>query len=96
MYRDTCQTREKGLTDPELFEDAGGMWYAYAGQDFSGAGTLGGSSEGCVYVELTSSGAKWGRGPVYGDIHGGRKRAVDSPARRRHCQLEAAGGRVGR
>ena len=30
----------------------------------------GGPSEGCVYVELTTSGKTWGRGPVQSDIHG--------------------------
>jgi len=29
---------------------------------------------------LITSGAKWGRGPNYSDIHGGNKRSVDSPA----------------
>ena len=28
------------------------------------AASVGGGSEGCVYVELTTSGAKWGRGPT--------------------------------
>jgi acetylornithine deacetylase/succinyl-diaminopimelate desuccinylase-like protein len=46
----------------------------------------GGGSEGCVFVELTTSGAKWGKGPVYSDIHGGNKRSVDSPAWR-HIQM---------
>jgi acetylornithine deacetylase/succinyl-diaminopimelate desuccinylase-like protein len=46
----------------------------------------GGASEGCVFVELTTSGAKWGRGPVYSDIHGSNKRSVDSPAWR-HIQM---------
>jgi len=59
---------------PELFEGADAMYR------FSRQGDIGGGSEGCVFVELTTSGAKWGRGPVYSDIHGGRKRAVDSPA----------------
>jgi acetylornithine deacetylase/succinyl-diaminopimelate desuccinylase-like protein len=40
----------------------------------------GGPSEGCVYVELTTSGKSWGRGPVQSDIHGANKRSVDSPA----------------
>jgi acetylornithine deacetylase/succinyl-diaminopimelate desuccinylase-like protein len=40
----------------------------------------GGPSEGCVYVELTTSGKAWGRGPVQSDIHGANKRSVDSPA----------------
>ncbi|HEY7700466.1 MAG TPA: hypothetical protein VIE88_18710, partial [Vicinamibacteria bacterium] len=37
-------------------------------------------SEGCVYIELTTSGEKWGRGPVASDIHGAWKRSTDSPA----------------
>jgi len=72
--------------NPELFETADAM-VSYGQQSASGrAGIRNGASEGCVYIELTTSGAKWGRGPVYGDIHGGRKRAVDSPAWR-HIQM---------
>ena len=50
------------------------------GDLFQGADAVwgGGGSEGCVFVELTTSGAKWGRGPVYSDIHGSNKRSVDS------------------
>jgi len=40
----------------------------------------GGPSEGCVYVELTTSGKSWGHGPTVSDIHGSYKRSVDSPA----------------
>jgi acetylornithine deacetylase/succinyl-diaminopimelate desuccinylase-like protein len=54
----------------ELFEGADAMWALGAG----------GGSEGCVFVELITSGEKWGRGPNYSDIHGGNKRSVDSPA----------------
>jgi acetylornithine deacetylase/succinyl-diaminopimelate desuccinylase-like protein len=39
-----------------------------------------GPSEGCLFIELTTSGKSWGRGPVYSDIHGANKRSVDSPA----------------
>lgn len=60
-------------THPELFEGADAMWG-------------GGGSEGCVFVELTTSGTKWGRGPTYSDIHGGNKRSVDAPAWR-HIQM---------
>lgn len=52
---------------PELFQGVDAMWGP-------------GGSEGCVFVELTTSGAKWGRGPNYSDIHGGNKRSVDAPA----------------
>ena len=46
----------------------------------SGAGGMMGGSEGCVYIELTTSGKSWGRGPTDSDIHGTHKREVDSPA----------------
>jgi len=46
----------------------------------SGAGGMMGGSEGCVYIELTTSGKSWGRGPTDSDIHGSHKREVDSPA----------------
>ncbi len=53
--------------NPELFEGVDVMWG-------------GGNSEGCVFVELITSGESWGRGPTYSNIHGGRKRQVDAPA----------------
>ena len=55
----------------------------------SGSGGYGGGSEGCVYVELTTSGTTWGRGPTVSDIHGGNKRSVDSPAWR-HIKMLAS------
>jgi acetylornithine deacetylase/succinyl-diaminopimelate desuccinylase-like protein len=72
-------------THPELFEGAEAM-YRFGGQSAGGGGELSGGSEGCVYVELTTSGLKWGRGPTVSDIHGGNKRSVDSPAWR-HMQM---------
>ncbi len=72
----------------DLFEGADAFW-ARNQQGRGGGTSIGGSSEGCVYIELTTSGASWGRGPVYGDIHGGRKRAVDSPAWRHMQMLES-------
>jgi acetylornithine deacetylase/succinyl-diaminopimelate desuccinylase-like protein len=58
---------------------------------FDGADALysGGPSEGCVYVELSTSGSAWGHGPTVSDIHGIWKRAVDSPAWR-HIQMLAS------
>ncbi|HSF19640.1 MAG TPA: M20/M25/M40 family metallo-hydrolase [Vicinamibacteria bacterium] len=64
---------------PELFADAEAM-YRFGSQARSGGGELSGGSEGCVYIELTTSGEKWGRGPVASNIHGAFKRSVDSPA----------------
>ncbi len=49
----------------------------------------GGPSEGCVYVELTTSGKAWGRGPTDSDIHGVFKRTTDSPAWR-HIHMLAS------
>jgi acetylornithine deacetylase/succinyl-diaminopimelate desuccinylase-like protein len=67
-------------THPELFKGAEAMWRR-GGQSYTGRGSVdGGGSEGCVYVEITTSGTKWGRGPTVSDIHGGNKRSVDSPA----------------
>ncbi len=58
---------------------------------FKGADIMmgGGSSEGCVYIQLTTSGKAWGRGPVESDIHGANKRSVDSPAWR-HIKMLAS------
>lgn len=49
----------------------------------------GGPSEGCVYVELTTSGTAWGRGPTVSDVHGVLKRTTDSPAWR-HIHMLAS------
>ena len=76
-------------THPELFKDAEVLWND-GGQAPSGrSGVSTGDSEGCVYIELTTSGAKWGRGPTVSDIHGGNKRSVDSPAWR-HMKMLAS------
>jgi acetylornithine deacetylase/succinyl-diaminopimelate desuccinylase-like protein len=48
-----------------------------------------GGSEGLMYIELTTSGKAWGRGPTVSDIHGSFKRSVDSPAWR-HIQMLAS------
>lgn len=60
--------------NPELFETADAMYR------FGRQGGISGGSEGSVFVELITSGASWGRGPIYSNIHGGRKRQVDAPA----------------
>jgi acetylornithine deacetylase/succinyl-diaminopimelate desuccinylase-like protein len=73
---------------PELLEGADAM-YLFGGQSPSGSGGYGGGSEGCVYVELTTSGKAWGRGPTDSDIHGSNKRSVDSPAWR-HIKMLAS------
>ena len=73
---------------PDLFKGADAMMM-FGAQAPSGAGGLMGGSEGCVYVELTTSGRSWGRGPVQSDIHGSNKRAVDSPAWR-HIKMLAS------
>src|SRR5687767_4660824 len=61
----------------------------FGGQSPSGGGSYGAGSEGCVYVELTTSGKSWGRGPIQSDIHGSNKRSVDSPAWR-HIKMLAS------
>ena len=61
----------------------------FGGQAPSGGGGISGGSEGLMYIELTTSGKAWGRGPVASDIHGINKRSVDSPAWR-HIQMLAS------
>ena len=61
----------------------------FGGQSPSGSGSFGAGSEGCVYVELITSGKSWGRGPIQSDIHGSNKRSVDSPAWR-HIKMLAS------
>src|SRR5688572_21167784 len=73
---------------PELLEGADAM-YLFGGQNPSGSAGFSGGSEGCVYVELTTSGKAWGRGPTDSDIHGSNKRSVDSPAWR-HIKMLAS------
>ena len=73
---------------PELLEGADAM-YLFGGQNPSGSAGFSGGAEGCVYVELTTSGKTWGRGPTDSDIHGSNKRSVDSPAWR-HIQMLAS------
>jgi acetylornithine deacetylase/succinyl-diaminopimelate desuccinylase-like protein len=73
---------------PELLEGADAM-IRFGSQGESGGGGFGGGSEGCVYVELTTSGTAWGRGPTVSDIHGSNKRGTDSPAWR-HIKMLAS------
>jgi acetylornithine deacetylase/succinyl-diaminopimelate desuccinylase-like protein len=73
---------------PELLEGADAM-IRFGSQSPSGSAGYGGGSEGCVYVELTTSGTAWGRGPTVSDIHGANKRGVDSPAWR-HIKMLAS------
>jgi acetylornithine deacetylase/succinyl-diaminopimelate desuccinylase-like protein len=72
------------LDHQDLLKGADAM-YTFGFQQ-GGAGFVLSGSEGCVFVELKTSGKSWGRGPVYSDIHGGNKRSVDSPAWR-HIQM---------
>src|SRR5206468_3606908 len=65
---------------PDFFKGADALIGEGGGQAPSGGAGVGGGSEGCVYIELTTSGKSWGRGPVQSDIHGSNKRSVDSPA----------------
>jgi acetylornithine deacetylase/succinyl-diaminopimelate desuccinylase-like protein len=81
--------RQFAKDHPDFFKDAEALWMR-GGQSFSGrSGVAAGNSEGCVYIELTTSGETWGRGPTVSDIHGGNKRSVDSPAWR-HMKMLAS------
>ena len=71
---------------PELFKGAEAM-YRFGGQE------IGGGSEGCLFLELTTSGTAWGRGPTYSDIHGANKRSVDLAGLASHQDAVLAGER---
>lgn len=73
--------------NPDLFAHADAM-YRTGRQSRSGATGYSGGSEGCVYIELTTSGASWGRGPVASNIHGAHKRSTDAPALRHIKMLD--------
>lgn len=73
---------------PDLLKGADTM-FLFGSQTQSGSGGISGGSEGLMYIELTTSGKSWGRGPVKSDIHGINKRSVDSPAWR-HIQMLAS------
>ena len=66
-------------THKELFKDVDAM-YTFGGQSPGGGSRGLSGSEGCLFIELTTSGTSWGRGPTYSNIHGAFKRSVDSPA----------------
>jgi hypothetical protein len=62
--------------------------YRTGRQARSGAAGFSGGSEGCVYIELTTSGESWGRGPVASNIHGIHKRSTDAPLLRHMKMLD--------
>jgi acetylornithine deacetylase/succinyl-diaminopimelate desuccinylase-like protein len=66
-------------TYPELIKPADAM-LMFGGQGGGRTASVSGASEGLMYIELTTSGTAWGRGPTVSDIHGIFKRSVDSPA----------------
>lgn len=76
-------------SDEERMDVGLNKWFQDHADELKDADALWGpgGSEGCVFVELTTSGASWGRGPVYSDIHGSNKRSVDSPAWRHITML---------
>jgi acetylornithine deacetylase/succinyl-diaminopimelate desuccinylase-like protein len=47
--------------------------------DRNGVASVNSGSEGCIFFELETSGASWGRGPSV-PVHGANKRWLDSPA----------------
>jgi acetylornithine deacetylase/succinyl-diaminopimelate desuccinylase-like protein len=55
-----------------------GVWMPHATQGLDGNVTVNLGAKGVIEVELTASGAAWGRGPVR-DVHSSFKSMVDSP-----------------
>jgi len=73
-------------THPELLKPATAM-LMFGGQNGARPASVMGASEGLMYIELTTTGTAWGRGPTVSDIHGIFKRSVDSPAWRHILML---------
>jgi acetylornithine deacetylase/succinyl-diaminopimelate desuccinylase-like protein len=73
-------------THPELLKKADAM-LMFGGQGGGRGAQVSGASEGLMYLELTTSGTAWGRGPTVSDIHGINKRTTDSPAWRHILML---------
>ena len=78
---------------PDLFKGADALIGEGGGQAPSGGAGVGGGSEGCVYVELTTSGKAWGRGPVQSDIHGSQQARRRQPGVAPHQDARLAGVR---
>ena len=55
-----------------------GIFMPFSAQDLTGMVTVTLGAKGVIEVELTSTGEKWGRGPLK-DIHSSNKARVDSP-----------------
>jgi acetylornithine deacetylase/succinyl-diaminopimelate desuccinylase-like protein len=62
----------------QALKKCSGIFMPFASQDLSGMVTISLGAKGVIEVELTSSGEKWGRGPLK-DIHSSNKARVDSP-----------------
>jgi acetylornithine deacetylase/succinyl-diaminopimelate desuccinylase-like protein len=65
----------------EELAEADAVYFPIRSQNKEGIATIMSGSEGCLFFELKTSGASWGRGPKY-SVHGGNKRWLDSPAYR--------------
>ncbi|SEG15672.1 Acetylornithine deacetylase/Succinyl-diaminopimelate desuccinylase [Bryocella elongata] len=81
-------------THPDLLKRADAM-LMFGGQNGARAASIMGASEGLMYIELTTSGTAWGRGPTVSDIHGIFKRSTDSPAWRHILMLGSLIGKDG-
>src|SRR5262249_18382839 len=75
---------------PDLFKNVDALIGESGQQSPSGGGSVGGGSEGCVYIELTTSGKSGGRGPGESDIHRSNKAPGERPAWRHNKKLAAA------
>ncbi|HYK40398.1 MAG TPA: M20/M25/M40 family metallo-hydrolase [Candidatus Eremiobacteraceae bacterium] len=63
----------------EAFRKSIGVYMPSASQDLDGTVMTTFGAKGVIELELVSSGAKWGRGPIK-DVHSSNKARLDSPA----------------
>ena len=64
----------------EELSGADGVFFPIGSQDQNGLARPFMGSEGILYIELETSGDRWGRGPTEFGVHGAMKRIMDSPA----------------
>ena len=76
----------------DRLKTAHACWTPGASQDADGIVNLTLGYKGLIYMILRASGARWGRGPKAGPIHGMAKAVVDSPAWRLVHALAALTG----
>ncbi|MHA2291975.1 MAG: M20/M25/M40 family metallo-hydrolase [Candidatus Hodarchaeales archaeon] len=63
-----------------ILKRANAVYFTTVNQNENGLATPTRNSEGILYIELETNGARWGRGPTEFGVHGVLKLVIDNPA----------------